>query len=73
MVEARGRSRPGPGRSASAGFPRPHHPLGAAAAVSAWAGPEPAAGPAEVSARAAQARWAGGRGEVREAEAAKAV
>lgn len=73
MVEARGWSRPGPEPSGSAGFPRPHHPLLAAAAVVAWAGPAPAAGPAVVSVRAAQARWAGGRGEAREAEAATAV
>lgn len=72
-MAARGRSLPGQGRSASAGFPRPHHPLEAAAAGAAWAGPVPAADRAEVSARAAQARWAGDQGEAREAEAATAV
>lgn len=43
------------------------------AAGAAWAGPVPGADLAEVSARAAQARWAGDLGEAREAEAATAV
>lgn len=43
------------------------------AAGVAWAGPVPAADRAEVSAQAAQARWAGDRGEAHEVEAATAV